>query len=243
MSDKEVEMWPFMGTQQCQSSSSSLIIAPIPQSSEYEADPSNDAVNMNDDDDIPYIKPKSIWSSKHKSKPTTPKKLLCHEAAFQNEQLIIVTTKLKQSIEMCGGLCIMKQHSTICFFIQETVHFEVINLLKNNSWPEFQHCKTFQHDILMAVAGCNRGLEGFDDVHQQIKQNQDFCDSIGNVVLDCLSMTQSLAKTQASAQIAAYKLGVGKKCTQCIDVLFEDDGVYIFLGEWTAVSVADFTNL
>ncbi|KAF9000076.1 hypothetical protein BDQ17DRAFT_1327898 [Cyathus striatus] len=72
--------------------------------------------------------------------------------------------------------------------------------------------------------------------HLSLKQDLEFHAKLGNVVLDCLAMARSPTKVYAAAQIAVYLLVTGVKCEQCIVSLFDNDGAYIFPGEWNTVS-------
>ncbi|KAF8989237.1 hypothetical protein BDQ17DRAFT_1434597 [Cyathus striatus] len=113
---------------------------------------------------------------------------------------------------------------------------ETVNQLMANACPKFQCHNEYQQALMYVAAECNIGVDGMEDVHQRLKQDLEFHAKLGNVVLDHLAMAQSPMKVNTTAQIAVYLLGTGVKCEQHVISLFDNDGAYIFPGEWNTAS-------
>ncbi|KAF8993878.1 hypothetical protein BDQ17DRAFT_1431380 [Cyathus striatus] len=195
-------------------SRSSSVVDSVPQSSKYEAD----CASGEDSNQYPLLD------------QGTGKKTLKAPATKGRSQPKVKDHKLKHE----NTPCLHKdwpEHASV-----DIICIETVNILKVNSWPEFQCRDTFRQEFLSAAVKHNSGVDRIVDIELQLKQDPDFSARLGNMVLDCLPLVRSPVKTSAASQIAAYELGIGKRCQQRINSLFDDSGLYIFPGEWSSVN-------
>ncbi|KAF8997260.1 hypothetical protein BDQ17DRAFT_1329435 [Cyathus striatus] len=197
ISDNNIEEWSSIPTHV--HSWSSSVVNSVPQSSEYEAD----CTSGEDSDQYPPLDQGT--GKKTLKAPAMKGRSLRHEATFLKEQPKVKDHKPKHENTPClhknwpehasvvlakngGTPHLSDQDPLICFFLQDIICIETVNILKVNSWPEFQDRDTFRQEFLSAAVKCNSRVDHIADIELWLKQDPDFSARLGSMVLDCLPL-------------------------------------------------------
>jgi hypothetical protein len=145
------------------------------------------------------------------------------------------------------GLLLTDQHVYVAHVVRHAITDLTKQTLLEDAFLDTDQKINYHRGLLKRAAhDLKSGNFPIGDIYECLIVDAHFCDALGKLVCvllffvplltglqvtDCLSVIRGPVKTNASVEIAAYELGVGAKCMEHVNALF-DCWVYIFPGSW-----------